>query len=104
MTVDELEYALDRHSGLLGLSGSSGDLRTSSPGDGGDERAQFAFAVYVHRLRGLDRGHGRRHGGVDGLVFTGGAGEGPPGSSARGVRRPHLLGHRAGRAAQRAGR
>ena len=64
MTVDELEDALERRSGLLGLSGVSADLRqVLEAADRGDERSQLAFGVYVHRLRAavaLDgRGSGR---------------------------------------------
>jgi acetate kinase len=77
LTVDELEDALDRHSGLLGLSGVSGDLReVLAAADGGDDRSQLAFGVYLHRLRAAIAAMVAAMGGVDGLVFTGGAGEG----------------------------
>jgi acetate kinase len=77
MTVDEVENALDRRSGLLGLSGLSGDLReVLAAADRGDERSQLAFAVYLHRLRAMVAAMVAAMGGVDGLVFTGGAGEG----------------------------
>jgi acetate kinase len=77
MTVDELEGALDRHSGLLGLSGTSADLRAVvEAADSGDERALLAFKVYVHRLRAHIAAMAAAMGGLDGLVFTGGAGEG----------------------------
>jgi len=77
MTVDELENALDRRSGLLGLSGSSADLRhVLAAGDEGDERSKLAFGVYLHRLRALVAAMVAAMGGIDGLVFTGGAGEG----------------------------
>ena len=77
MTVDELEDALDRHAGLLGLSETSADFRAVlDAADAGDERAQLAFAVYVHRLRAHIAAMTAAMGGIDGLVFTGGAGEG----------------------------
>jgi len=76
-TIDELENTLDRRSGLLGLSGLSGDLRqVLEAGDRGDERAQLAFGVYLHRLRAMIAAMVAAMGGVDGLVFTGGAGQG----------------------------
>ena len=67
----EVADGLERHSGLAGLSGTSGDLREIGAGT-------LAFDVYVHRLRreiaamaaGLD--------GLDALVFTGGVGEHQP--------------------------
>jgi acetate kinase len=86
--ADELEDALDRHSGLLGLSGLSGDLRdVLAAADGGDDRSQLAFDVYVHRLRAMVAAMVAAMGAIDGLVFTGGAGE----SSAR-VRRETCAG------------
>jgi acetate kinase len=77
LSVDELEEALDRRSGLLGLSGRSGDLREIlAAADQGDERARLAFGVYVHRLRAEVSAMTAAMNGLDGLVFTGGAGEG----------------------------
>jgi acetate kinase len=77
VTIDEVEDALDRHSGLLGLSGVSADLREVLAAAGrGDERAHVAFGVYVHRLRASVAAMAAAMGGVDALVFTGGAGEG----------------------------
>jgi len=72
----DMERQLDRESGLLGVSGVSGDMReVLAAAAGGDARARLAVDVYVHRLRrcigamaaSLDR--------VDALVFTGGVGE-----------------------------
>jgi acetate kinase len=77
VSVDELEEVLDRRSGLLGLSGSSGDLRrVLADADRGDERSQLAYGVYLHRLRAMVAAMVAAMGGIDGLVFTGGAGEG----------------------------
>jgi len=77
MTVDELEDALDRRSGLLGLSGVSADLRqVLAAADHGDGRCQLAIDVYVHRLRAGVAAMAAAMGGIDGLVFTGGAGVG----------------------------
>ena len=77
LTVDELEDALDRRAGLSGLSGVSGDLReVLHAADGGDARSQLAFGVYVHRLRAEVGAMVAAMDGIDGLVFTGGAGEG----------------------------
>ncbi len=76
LTVDELTRALNTDSGLLGLSGASNDMRAvvAAAADG-DERAQLALEVFVHRLAksiaGLVVGLGR----LDALVFTGGIGE-----------------------------
>ena len=75
-SVDELTQLLNTRSGLEGLSGVGNDMRTvQAAAAGGDERAQLALEVFVHRLAkaiaglvtGLDR--------LDALVFTGGIGE-----------------------------
>ena len=77
LSVDALEDALERRSGLLGLSGVSADLReVLRAADRGDERSQLAFTVYLHRLRAEVASMAAAMGGIDGLVFTGGAGEG----------------------------
>ena len=76
MTAAGLTDVLNTGSGLLGLSGTSSDMRTiQDAAAAGDERAQLAIDVFVHRLAkaiaalvtSLDR--------LDALVFTGGIGE-----------------------------
>src|ERR1700722_6334446 len=83
MGVDELTRALNTDSGLLGLAGAGSDMRTiEAAAAAGDERAQLALGVFVHRLAkaiaglviGLER--------LDALIFTGGIG----GETARGPR------------------
>ena len=77
LTAEALERALDRESGLLGLSGRSSDLRVVlGAADQGDGRAHLAYGVYLHRLRALIASMAAAMGGMEGLVFTGGAGEG----------------------------
>jgi len=67
----EVADGLERHAGLAGLSGTSGDLREVGT-DG------LAFDVYVHRLRREITAMAAATGGLDALVFTGGAGEHQP--------------------------
>jgi acetate kinase len=80
-TVDTLDDLLERRSGLLGLSGVSGDLRdVVAARDAGDTRARLAVDVFVHRLvTGIGEMVGALGatgtGGLDALVFTGGIGE-----------------------------
>ncbi len=51
MNVDDLEYTLNRRSGLAGLSGLAGDTREVLPqADAGHPRAQLAWKVFVARL------------------------------------------------------
>ncbi|HXY94194.1 MAG TPA: acetate/propionate family kinase [Acidimicrobiia bacterium] len=75
-TVDALSDLLERRSGLLGLSGVSGDLReVLAARDAGDERAGLAVDVFVHRLVAGIGAMAAVLGGVDAIVFTGGIGE-----------------------------
>ena len=77
--ADEMERALDRDSGLLALSGRSGDMREILAGlDDGDERCRLAFDVYIHRLAAGVAAMTAAMGGIDALVFTGGVGENSP--------------------------
>ncbi|HEX6345906.1 acetate kinase [Umezawaea sp.] len=80
LSVDEVESALTRRSGLAGMSGTTGDVRqVLAARAAGDERADLAVGVYLHRLRreiaaarvSLDR--------LDALVLTGGVAEHQPG-------------------------
>jgi acetate kinase len=76
MSVGEVTEALNEESGLLGLSGVGGDMRTvAAAAAGGNDRARLALDVFAYRLAktiaglvvALDR--------LDALVFTGGIGE-----------------------------
>ena len=71
----ELNEALDRRGGLFALAGT-GDMRVilQRIADG-DEGAELAFDVYIHRLRALIAAMAAAMNGLDALVFTGGVGE-----------------------------
>jgi acetate kinase len=73
MTPDALEHMLYRDSGLLGLSGVSGDMRAllASP----DPAAREAVDVFVYRIARELGSLAAAAGGLDVLVFTGGIGE-----------------------------
>jgi acetate kinase len=80
LSAPAVEQALEHESGLLGLSGRSGDLRqVIDAADRGDEASQLAYDVYVYRIQTSVAAMTAALGGLHGLVFTGGAGE----SSAR---------------------
>jgi acetate kinase len=72
----QLDDVLNKQSGLLGISGISGDMRevVAAMKDGND-RAQLAFDIYVHRLRSGIGAMIASLGGIDALVFTAGVGE-----------------------------
>jgi acetate kinase len=68
--------ALNKQSGLLGLSGSSNDMRTLiEKADGGDRRAALAIEVFCYRLAKTIGGLATALGRLDAVVFTGGIGE-----------------------------
>ena len=73
-----VEDALERRSGLLGLSGSADMREVISRAGAGEGDAQLALAVYVHRLRASIAAMTASLGGLDALVFTGGVGERAP--------------------------
>jgi acetate kinase len=77
--IDELGDALANRSGLLGVSGVSGDLRrVLAAADAGSPRARLAYERFIWTLR---RAVGAMAGvldGVDALVFTAGIGENIP--------------------------
>jgi acetate kinase len=78
-TANQLDQALNRESGLKGLSGISGDLRAITTAIAeGNQRAQLALDVYIHRLRSLIGSMLASLGGLDALVFTAGVGENSP--------------------------
>ena len=73
---DKIDHLLNQESGLLGISGLSGDMRDILVGiQGGHERAKLAFDIYIHRLRSAIGGMAAVLGGMDVLVFTAGVGE-----------------------------
>jgi acetate kinase len=75
-TADTLDAMLNRESGLLGLSGISGDMRlVLTARDAGDERAAAAIQVYVRSVRHAIAAMATSMGGLDTLVFTAGVGE-----------------------------
>lgn len=73
MTVIEVETLLYRESGLLGVSGISGDVRTLLASDTREARQAIELFVY-HVVRGIG-GMAATLGGLDALLFSGGIGE-----------------------------
>ena len=72
----QLDQILNHESGLLGISGFSSDMREIVTAmQQGNQRAQLAFDIFVHRLRAAIGGMAAIMGGVDCLVFTAGIGE-----------------------------
>jgi acetate kinase len=75
LTEPQLTEGLDRKGGLLALAGTSDMREILRRIADGDEDAELALDVYVHRLRALIASMAAAMGGLDVLVFTGGVGE-----------------------------
>lgn len=73
---EELDIMLNKLSGLRGISGVSSDLRdVIAAKKQGNQRAQLAWDMYVHRLRSGIGAMLASLAGLDVLVFTAGVGE-----------------------------
>ncbi len=84
LTGEQLDDILNQHSGLLGISGVSGDMReVVSAIKDGNERAGLALDIYVHRLQSGIGAMIAVLGGIDALIFTAGVGEHSPEVRAR---------------------
>jgi acetate kinase len=76
VSADDLAHTLSERSGLLGLSGVSGDLRAVlAAADAGAPRARLAYDRFLISLRRAMGAAAGVLGGVDAVVYTGGIGE-----------------------------
>jgi acetate kinase len=75
----EASALMNKHSGLLGLSGLSHDMRALLEAEEkGNERARLAIDVFCYRLRKYIGAYVAALGGVDAIAFAGGIGENAP--------------------------
>ena len=75
LNAEELDNALNYHSGLLGISGVSSDMRQVLSELPHNPDARLAVDVYVHRIVQTIGSMVATLGGIDALVFTAGLGE-----------------------------
>jgi acetate kinase len=76
LTVDQMEHVLNYESGLLGVSGVSGDIReVRKAANEGSREASLAFHMFTYRVRLGIGAMAAALGGLHALVFTGGIGE-----------------------------
>jgi acetate kinase len=81
MEKEEIDFSslntlLNKHSGVLGISGISSDMReVESAAAEGDERAVLSLKMYDYRIKKYIGAYAAAMGGVDLLIFTGGIGE-----------------------------
>jgi acetate kinase len=81
MEKEEIDFSslntlLNKHSGVLGISGISSDMReVESAAMEGDERAALSLKMYDYRVKKYIGAYAAAMGGLDLLIFTGGIGE-----------------------------
>ncbi|HMN18641.1 MAG: acetate kinase [Ignavibacteriota bacterium] len=76
LTIGEANTLLNKHSGLIGISGESSDMREIlSAVKDNQQRAKWAFEIFCYRIKKYIGAYAAAMGGLDALVFTGGIGE-----------------------------
>jgi acetate kinase len=84
-SLQEITAMLNRQSGLLGVSGLTGDMRDliAEEAEHGDRRARLAIDMFCHRARKYIGAYIAALGGAEAVVFAGGIGENSPEIRAR---------------------
>ena len=75
LTPNDATTLLNKHSGLLGISGLSSDMREIEEEYEESKRAKLAHDIFTYRLKKYIGAYSAAMGGLDILVFTGGIGE-----------------------------
>ncbi|MGA7523148.1 MAG: acetate/propionate family kinase [Acidobacteriaceae bacterium] len=76
LDADQLEYLLNRNSGLAAISGGESDMRLLEDcASKGDPKAKLAIEIFAMAARKQIGAYAAELGGLDLLVFTGGIGE-----------------------------
>lgn len=79
LSLAEANTLLNKHSGLLGISGLTSDMREIvSEKKNGNKQADLAFQVFTYRIKKYIGSYIAAMGGLDAVVFTGGIGENSP--------------------------
>ena len=78
MTPAQFDRMINHESGLLGVSGTSSDVRDLLAREGRDRRAADALALFSYQAKKWIGAYAAALGGLDTLVFAGGIGENSP--------------------------
>ena len=78
MSAKEASAVLNKQSGLLGVSGTTGDMRELLEKSAQDAHAAEAIDLFCYRAKKYVGSYAAALGGLDALVFTGGIGERAP--------------------------
>lgn len=76
LSLTEVNFMLNKHSGLQAISGGSSDMREIVEGrEKGDKACTLAYEMYEYRVRKQIGAYVAAMNGVDAIVFTAGVGE-----------------------------
>ena len=76
LSLHEANTLLNKHSGMVGISGVSSDMREIiEEMENGAYSAKLAFRVYCYRIKKYIGAYAAAMGGLDAIAFTGGVGE-----------------------------
>jgi acetate kinase len=76
LTLSEIQSMMNKHSGLLGVTGISSDMREITQAmEEGNDQAKLAIEMYLYKLRKTIGSYIAAMNGVDILLFTAGVGE-----------------------------
>jgi acetate kinase len=76
LTLSEINTMLNKHSGLVGISGTASDMREIEKTRAeGNKRSNLAFQVFCYRIKKYIGAFAAALGGLDAIVFAGGIGE-----------------------------
>jgi len=76
LSLHEANTLMNKHSGLIGISGVSNDMREIiDEMEKGNEKAKLALDIFCYRIKKYIGSYAAAMGGVDDIVFTGGIGE-----------------------------
>lgn len=79
LSLNEAGTLLNKHSGLIGISGESSDMREIiSSHKENHKRSTYAFEIFCYRIKKYLGAYAAAMGGLDAFVFTGGIGENSP--------------------------
>jgi len=76
-SLSQIDTLLNKQSGLLGLSGLTGDMREllEEEAENQDRRARLAIEIFCRRVKKYIGAYWTLMGGADSVIFTGGIGE-----------------------------
>jgi acetate kinase len=80
MSTAQIDTMLNKHSGLLGVSGLTSDMKEllEEEAENQDRRARLAIDMFCHRVKHYIGAYLAEMGGADAVIFAGGIGERSP--------------------------